>query len=106
MRRSKVLENRREAVKPTTRDTVALSFRIVDRIHDILEQKGLKQKDLAVKLGKSEAEVSKWMRGTHNFTIGTLVSIEEALEAPILKVYNSYEYPIQEFESMVAAESL
>ena len=39
-------------------------------------------------LGKSEAEISKWMRGTHNFTIDTVVSIEEALQAPVLQVYH------------------
>ena len=88
-------------MNPETRESVALSFRIVERIHDILEEKGLKQKDLAVKLGKSEAEISKWMRGTHNFTIDTLVSIEDALDAPIVEVYHS---PASEFESMVAAK--
>ena len=55
-------------MKPEARASVALSFRIVDRIREILEEKGLKQKDLAERLGKSEAEISKWMRGTHNFT--------------------------------------
>ena len=84
MRRSKVLEERRKQVNPEVRDSVALSFRIVDRIHDILVEKGLKQKDLALRLGKSEAEISKWMRGTHNFTIDTLVSIEKALDSPII----------------------
>lgn len=104
MRRSKVLEERRKLVNPEVRQSVALSFRIVDRIHDILEEKGLKQKDLALRLGKSEAEISKWMRGTHNFTISTLVSIEDALDAPIIQVYHSHEYPACEFESMVVAE--
>lgn len=37
-------------------------------------------------LGKKEAEISKWMRGTHNFTIETLSSIENALGGPILEV--------------------
>ena len=101
MRRSRVLEERRKQVNPEIRESVALSFRIVDRIHDILEEKGLKQKDLAIKLGKSEAEISKWMRGTHNFTIDTLVSIEDALNAPIVEVYHS---PAYEYEPMVAAE--
>jgi len=55
MRRSKVLEERRRRVSPEARDSVATSFRIVDRTHDILEEKGLKQKDLASLLGKSEA---------------------------------------------------
>lgn len=102
MRRSKVLEERRMRVNPEVRESVALSFRIVDRIHEILEEKGLKQKDLAQRLGKSEAEISKWMRGTHNFTIDTLVSIEDALSAPIIQVCRSY--PVHDFEPVVAAE--
>ena len=101
MRRSRILEERRKRVTSETRESVALSF---DRIHDILEEKGLKQKDLALRLGKSEAEISKWMRGTHNFTIDTLVSIEDALDAPIIEVYHSHADPDYEFKSMVAAE--
>lgn len=101
MRRSNILEERRKRVNPDVRQSVALSFRIVDRIHEILHEKGLKQKDLALRLGKSEAEISKWMRGTHNFTIETIVSIEDALDAPIVEVYRS---PAYEFEPMVAAE--
>lgn len=86
MKRSSILEERRKHVDPEVRKSVDLSFQIVDRIHDILEAKGMKQKDLAILLGKREAEISKWMRGTHNFTIDTLVSIEEALQVPILNV--------------------
>lgn len=86
MMRNKILEERRKHVNPEVRKSVDLSFQIVDRIHDILQEKGMKQKDLAVLLGKPEAEISKWMRGTHNFTIDTLVMIEDALQAPILSV--------------------
>ena len=82
------MEERRKHVNPETRERVALSFQIVDRIHEILVQRNLRQKDLARMLGKSEAEISKWMRGTHNFTIDTVVSIEEALQAPVLQVYH------------------
>ncbi len=71
--------------------TNRFSFQIVDRIHEILEQRNLRQKDLAQMLGKSEAEISKWMRGTHNFTIDTVVAIEEALQAPVLQVYHEME---------------
>lgn len=86
MKRSSILNERRRHVSPETRKSVDLSFQIVDRIHEILTEKGLKQKDLANMLGKKEAEISKWMRGTHNFTIDTLSSIEDALGEPILKV--------------------
>ena len=49
-------------------------------------------KDLAEMLGKKESEISKWMRGTHIFTIGTIAAIEAALGEPILRVYDG-EHP-------------
>ena len=86
MRKSSIIEERRRKVNPEARRMVDLSFRIVDRIHEILKEKGLKQKDLALRLGKNESEISKWMRGTHNLTIDTLVSIENVLGEPIIEV--------------------
>ena len=88
MKWSKIIEERRRQVSPEVRERVSLSFQIVDRIHEILVERSLRQKDLALMLGKSEAEISKWMRGTHNFTIDTVVAIEEALQAPVLQVYH------------------
>ena len=84
--RSSIIEARRAKVASEARRRVDLSFMIVDRIHSILEERGLKQKDLAIMLGKKESEISKWMRGTHNFTIETISSIENALGTPILQV--------------------
>ena len=105
MRRSSILENRRKQVNPEIRESVDLSFQIVDRIHEILTSKGLKQKDLALLLDKKEAEISKWMRGTHNFTIDTLVSIEHALDASIIEVsHNPIPYEPYEPQTMYAAE--
>lgn len=86
MKRSIIIEARRQRVSSEVRKRVDLSFMIVDRIHAILEERGLRQKDLAVMLGKKESEISKWMRGTHNFTIDTVSAIESALGAPILQV--------------------
>lgn len=106
MKKSSIIEARRKLVNPVVRQRVELSFQIVDRIHEILESKGLKQKDLAMMLGKKEAEISKWMRGTHNFTIETLASIENALDAPILQVvHQEIQYPAYEFKPMVASET-
>ncbi|MBR7030490.1 MAG: helix-turn-helix transcriptional regulator [Prevotella sp.] len=107
MKRSSIIEARRKQVNPLIRQDVDLSFQIVDRIHEILQAKGLKQKDLALLLGKKEAEISKWMRGTHNFTIDTLVSIEQALGAPILRVIHQGDIVhAYEFEPMMASEPL
>ena len=98
MKRSSIIEERRKHVNPLVRQNVDLSFQIVDRIHEILVAKGLKQKDLALLLGKKEAEISKWMRGT---------SIEKALGAPILKVVHQEDnIHAYEFDSMIASEPL
>lgn len=86
MKRSNVIESRRARVSPEVRKRVDLSFLIVDRIHAVLQQHGLRQKDLAAMLDKKESEISKWMRGTHNFTIATIADIEQALGEPILAV--------------------
>ncbi len=86
MKRSNIIESRRAKVSSEVRRRVDLSFLIVDRIHTVLEQRGLRQKDLASMLDKKESEISKWMRGTHNFTIDTIAQIEKALGEPILQV--------------------
>ena len=86
MKRSSIIDARRAYVKEETRHGIDISFQIVNRIHDILVSKGFKQKDLADKLGKKESEISRWMRGTHNFTIETISSIETALGETILEI--------------------
>lgn len=60
------------------------AFDVVDRIHELLEQQGLSQKDLAKKLGKSPSEVSKWLTGQHNLTLKTIAAMEAVLGEQIV----------------------
>ncbi len=60
------------------------SLDIAHHIFELMEQKGLKQKDLAEKLGKSEAEVSKWLAGMHNYTLRSLAKLEAALGSAVI----------------------
>ncbi len=92
MKRSSVIDARRAKLSPEVRRKVDLSFLIVDRIQAVLQQRGLRQKDLANMLDKKESEISKWMRGTHNFTIETISQIEKVLGEPILQVVGVTDY--------------
>lgn len=74
------------APDPTIHRFIGTSFDLSDRIHEILEAKGLTQKDLADMIGKKESQVSKWMTGTHNFTIKTLALIEVKLGVSIFQI--------------------
>lgn len=80
-----------DRLSPELKQRVSKSFDISDQILDILEKKRITQKQLADKLGKSESEVSKWMKGDHNFTIDTIVKIEIALEEKIIDTPNNYQ---------------
>lgn len=70
---------------PEVKEQVELSMDILDRIHELLDQKFEgKLKLLAKKMNKSEAEVSKWLSGVQNFTAKTLSKLEIAFDEPIL----------------------
>ena len=61
-----------------------MSLRISDNIEEYLKQRGMSQKDLAEKMNKRPSEISKWMRGTHNFTIYTLYDIAKVLDVRVV----------------------
>lgn len=63
-----------------------MSFAIADKIDAILKEKNISQKELAKKMGKTDAEVSRWLGGTHNFTLRTLAKISCALGVTLLTV--------------------
>ena len=73
-----------EAMPEDSRIFVDKSMEIADYIFRIMELKGMKQKDLAVALGKTEAEISKWLTGMHNYTLRSLSKIEAALHETII----------------------
>lgn len=63
---------------------VEKSLEIIDYIFQLLEEKGIKQKELAEKMGKSEAEVSKILGGMHNLTLRSISKLEAALGEAII----------------------
>lgn len=65
---------------------VDLSGDISDKIDAILKEKGMTQKELAKLTHTSEAAVSRWLGGTHNFTITTIAKISAALNCAIISV--------------------
>lgn len=62
------------------------SFAISDKIAEALEKKGMTQKMFAKKMGKTETEVSRWLSGTHNFTIRTIARISSELGINMISV--------------------
>lgn len=59
---------------------------IVLRIHELLKERNMTQKDLAIKLGKRPSEINKWLRNSHNVTLQTITRLEAVFEEEIIEV--------------------
>ena len=77
-------EVRKRYLTPEIQKQVDLQVMIANSIYDLLEQKHMSQKDLAMKLGKTETEISRWLSGTHNLTMATLAKIAVALDDDLI----------------------
>jgi predicted transcriptional regulator len=73
-------QKRFDNIDPETKYIMLRRFAIAEQLHYILEEKGMTQKDFALLMNKAESEISKWMAGSHNFTIDTLSLIEFKLK--------------------------
>jgi ribosome-binding protein aMBF1 (putative translation factor) len=60
-------------------EKVKIRMSIATQIADALKEKGMSQKDFAEQLREKPSEISKWLTGTHNFTIDTLTEIQFVL---------------------------
>ncbi len=63
-----------------------MSFALADKIDSILREKNMSHKQLAKRMGKTEAEVSRWFGGTHNFTLRTIAKLSDALGVKLLTI--------------------
>ena len=86
MRTNRIMDEIRSTITPEIKLQMEMSVAIANRIYEILEAKGMTQKELAQKLGKTETEVSRWLSGTHNLTLSTICKISAALGEEIVIV--------------------
>lgn len=86
MKTNRLMDEIRSTISPEMKMQMEMSVAIANRIYEILENKGMTQKDLARLLGKTETEVSRWLSGTHNLTLATICKISAALGEEVVKV--------------------
>lgn len=78
------MEMIRQQTPPDVQKQVDLCVAIANRVYDLLEERGMSQRDLARALGKTETEVSRWLSGTHNLTIATIAKMATVLGDDII----------------------
>ena len=73
-------------ISPETMAEMQLSAEIIARVDTIIKEKKMSQRDLARKLGKSEAVVSRWTTGFPNLTLRSIAQLSIALGEPLISV--------------------
>ena len=104
MKTNRIMDEIRSTISPEMKMQMDLSVAIANRIYDILEAKGMSQKEFAKLIGKTETEVSRWLSGTHNLTVATICKISAALHENIIRVSGRSYEPTHELEALSVAE--
>lgn len=84
MKTNALMDSIRKSTPPEVNKQVDMCVNIANRVYEILEEKGMSQKDFAQLLGKTETEVSRWLSGTHNLTLSTIAKMAVALGDDII----------------------
>lgn len=100
MKRNSLMEECLQQISPEIKAEVDFSIKISKRLFDVMEKLGLTQRELARMLDKNETEISRWMQGTHNFTLQTIQKIESTLGMKILQVVG-YDFDEIEYKDVV-----
>ena len=77
-----------ESITPEEQAKTDKKMILASKIANAIKAKGLKKSEFAEILGKQPSEISKWLSGTHNFTIDTLMDIERVLSVQLLDTKN------------------
>jgi transcriptional regulator with XRE-family HTH domain len=82
-------------IKPEEQELIDYKMKLAAKIYEGLKSKGWKSLDLAQALElKSPSIVSKWLSGTHNFTVDTLLDIQRVLGIKLLEVESTKSAPM------------
>ncbi len=81
------LEKILEEITPEQQARTDVKMLLAARIADAMEAKGWNNKMLMEALGKKNpSEITRWLSGTHNFTVDTLVDLGRVLERDFINL--------------------
>jgi transcriptional regulator with XRE-family HTH domain len=84
---------------------VAHSMDLSAAIAEVLRARNMTQHDLALLTGKRDSEISKWLGGTHNFTLKTIALIEDSLGTRLLHIRGFFGYEELDESASISLEA-
>jgi transcriptional regulator with XRE-family HTH domain len=75
-----------DAIVPQEQEQTDYKMRLAAKIYKAMKALGMTQTQFSESMGKPISLISRWMSGTHNFTVDTLVEIQRVLGISLLDV--------------------
>ncbi|WP_273210729.1 helix-turn-helix domain-containing protein [Runella zeae] len=80
---SSKLQELLDEVDPKEMEQTKVKMQLAARIEDLMRAKGWNKSQFAEHTGKNPSEITKWLSGTHNFTIDILTEIAWTLNVEL-----------------------
>lgn len=74
------------SIPHSTRKQVEYTMTVSDRLASVMQKRGMTPRELAKRMGETEAEISRWLGGTHDFSLSTLAKIACVLDEDIVTI--------------------
>lgn len=105
-KKQSLLDELLSEITPEEQEKTDVKMQLAAKISDTMAAKGWNNKMLMKALGKKNpSEITRWLSGTHNFTVDTLTDLGRVLETNFLNLQME-EKPIhQYFLSVIAHNS-
>lgn len=82
------------------------SMEIASYIVELMHQHGILQKELASRMSKTEAEVSRMLSGMQNYTLRSLAKVEAALGCQVIYVPKTVTTPPMIYQRKITSDCL
>ncbi len=93
-----------DGISPLTKMEVTTKMQLAARIADLIVEKGWSKSEFAAKVGKQPSEISKWLSGTHNFTIDTLCEIAVTMDIEVAELLSEHKTQITIYKQTVSKQ--
>ncbi|HEX3933537.1 MAG TPA: helix-turn-helix transcriptional regulator [Puia sp.] len=83
---SPLIKELSDAITPQEQEQTDYKMKLAAKIYKAMKALDMTQTQFAESMKKPISLISRWMSGTHNFTVDTLVDIQRVLGIPLLDV--------------------
>ena len=101
---SKLIDGLLDSIDPLDQEKVDAKMLLAAKIANAMKtKKWKKKKDLLKAVGKGNPSIiTKWLSGTHNFTMDTLIELEHALDIKLLNLVEQEEEVVVNYHKTVS----